>query len=231
MVRLAPVSYADRQVSRSSSMTARVLTASSLADAAHPNRDVGPRHPPAQGAPARPGPGRSRARKPGSATRSIASLGEGGFGQVYLARRLGRSTDRAGGRLHQGQHAHRRLAARGLLRPAARRPPARHPRLRRVPAVARPTAGALLPRAGVRAPRRSQRASCIATASGWPESDGAPRDRRHPGGARQAASRPAAASRPDAAQRLRLRRPAPQARRLRHRPSSRATAAASRRGR
>ena len=45
--------------------------------------------------------------------------------------------------LHQGQRAHRRLAARGLLRPAARRPSARDPRLRRVPADARRTARVL----------------------------------------------------------------------------------------
>ena len=55
---------------------------------------------------------------------------------------------------------------------------------------------------------------------GWSRSRRAARDRRHPRGARQAAPRPGAPSRPHAAERLRLRRPAPEARRLRHRPSA-----------
>ena len=52
----------------------------------------------------------------------------------------------------------------------------------------------------------------------WKETIAQARDRRHPAGARPAPSRAAAPSRPDAAQRLRLRQHPPQARRLRHRP-------------
>ena len=95
-------------------------------------------------------------------------LGEGGFGQVYLARRLGRSSRRARAPVHQGQRAHRRLAARGLLRPAARRAPAGDPRLRRVPARAPGRPAALLPRARVRAPRRPAARSCTAPARAGP---------------------------------------------------------------
>ena len=55
------------------------------------------------------------------------------------------------------------------------------------------------------------------TAKSWPERSRPAGDRRHPPGARPAASRPDAAPRPDAAERLRMRRTAAQARRLRHR--------------
>ena len=84
-------------------------------------------------------------------------LGEGGFGQVYLAHAARPFSRRTRDRLHQGQRAHRRLAARGVLRAAARRPSARDSRVRHVSADARRRPGALLPRARVRAPRRSQR--------------------------------------------------------------------------
>ncbi len=59
--------------------------------------------------------------------------------------------------LHQGQHAHRRLAPRGVFRAAARRAPPGHSRLRRVPAAAARDTGPLLPRPRVRALRRSER--------------------------------------------------------------------------
>ena len=125
-------------------------------------------------------------------------LGQGGFGQVFLAARAGPLADRVpDGRLHQGQQPHRRLAARSVLRRSARRPSSRDSRLRCLSAV-RQRPGALLPGDGIRRARRSQRAS-RAIGEGLLRAGGAPRDRRHPAGARQAAPRPAAASRPDAA--------------------------------
>ena len=78
-----------------SSMTARVLTASSLRRRRHPNRDVGP--PCIR-------PRKALLLAPGQTVESPETgfrytidrlLGEGGFGQVFLARRLGRSTDDA----------------------------------------------------------------------------------------------------------------------------------------
>ena len=62
-------------------------------------------------------------------------LGQGGFGQVYLAHAARPIGGRPRGGLHQGQRQHRRLAARGVLRPAARRPSARDPGLRPLSAV------------------------------------------------------------------------------------------------
>ena len=47
-------------------------------------------------------------------------LGEGGFGQAYLATRQGRVRRRARDRVHQGQPAHRRMDPRSVLRAAPR---------------------------------------------------------------------------------------------------------------
>ena len=121
--------------------------------------------------------------------------------------------------LHQGQQPHRRLAARGLLRPAAGCASTRDSRLRHLSADARRRARPLLPHARVRAARRSERVP-VAHDERVDRSRGAPRDRRHPRGAGQAASRPDAPPRSHAAERVRLRRTPPQARRLRHRPAA-----------
>ena len=77
--------------------------------------------------------------------------------------------DRARDGLHQGQPAHRRLAARGVLRPAARRPSARDPRLRRVPADARRTAASLYCLALEYARHGDLSAFLQRAGKGWPE--------------------------------------------------------------
>ena len=84
-------------------------------------------------------------------------LGEGGFGQAYLAKRIGRSSTIPETVCIKVSAAHRRLDPRGLLRPAARRAPARDRHLRPVPADARRRPGPLLPGARVRAARRPRR--------------------------------------------------------------------------
>ena len=96
-------------------------------------------------------------------------LGAGGFGQAYLATRRGRSATMPETGLHQGQRAHRRLAARGLFRPAAGRASARGPRLRPLPADARRRAGALLPRPRVRAVTATSARTCSGGGKRWTE--------------------------------------------------------------
>ena len=160
----------------------------------------------------------SKALKPDFKYAVERLLGEGGFGQVYLARRLGRSRDvpeilcikvstRIDGWLREAYFGQ-------LLD--------EHPRAIRIfdtfPLLGGGP-GALLPRPRVRAFRRSERlpaAPCRRLAG----EDRPARDRGNPRRARQAAPRPAAPSRPDAAERLRLRRPSAQARRLRHRAAA-----------
>ena len=100
-----------------------------------------------------------------------------------------------------------------------RRPPARDARVRPVSTRPRRPPSPVLPGARVRASWRSQRVSS-SQREAVERSRDAPRDRRHPGGARQAASRTDAASRPDADERLRLRQPSVEARRLRHHAAS-----------
>ena len=146
-------------------------------------------------------------------------LGEGGFGQVYLANRLGRSRDvpevlcikvstRIDGWLREAYF--------GQLLDG-------HPRAIRVfdafPAAPSRRRRPLLSRPRIRTPRRPERASPARIRRLARTHDPA-RDRGHPRSARQAASRPVAAPRSHAAQRLRLRRGAAQARRLRHRPAA-----------
>ena len=144
-----------------------------------------------------------------------APVGQGGFGQVFLARAGPPGAPRRG--VHQGEPAHRRLAAGGLLRPAARRPPARDPvydrfrdarrRARSLYCLALEYAqhgdlSAYLKHAGRRGgPRRARGA-------------------RSPASSRssESSTRPDAPPRPDADERVRLRGPPPQARGLRHRP-------------
>ena len=96
-------------------------------------------------------------------------LGEGGFGQVYLAQAARPLDARARGRLHQGQRAHRRLAARGVLRPAARRASPGDPRLRHVPADPQPDGRVLYCLALEYARHGDLSAFLHRTGKGWPE--------------------------------------------------------------
>ena len=146
-------------------------------------------------------------------------LGKGGYGQVYLAKRLGRSnvvppvvcikvSEHIDGWLREAYF--------GQLLDG-------HPRAirvyRHVPADEGGGAGPVLPRPGVRASRRPQ---------GLPSTDGqgvagnhgAPRDRGHPPGARKAAPRADAPPRPHAPERVRLRGQEPEAGGFRHRPAA-----------
>ena len=132
-------------------------------------------------------------------------LGEGGFGQAYLATRLGRSADVPEIVCIKVSAAHRRLAARGVLRPAARRTSARDRASSTAFRSCAPTARCSITwRSSTRA-HGDLGAFLQRAEKGWPETIVAPRDRRHPRGARQAAPRPDAASRPDADERVRLR--------------------------
>ena len=84
-------------------------------------------------------------------------LGKGGFGQVYLATRLGSSRsvpEVVCIKVSPHIDGWLREAYFGQLLDG---PSARHPRVRRLPARAARRPGALLPGAGVRAPRRPQR--------------------------------------------------------------------------
>ncbi len=144
-------------------------------------------------------------------------LGEGGFGQVYLARRLGRSTKvPAALCIKASEHID------GWLREAYfGQLLDEHPRAIRVfdafPLLRPGRAGPLLPGPRVRRPGRPARVS-PPHGQGVARDHGAARDRRDPGGARQAPPRPDAPPRPHPHERVRLRRPAPEARGLRDRP-------------
>ena len=148
-------------------------------------------------------------------------LGEGGFGQVYLARRLDRSAavpEQVCIKVSASIDGWLREAYFGQLLDG-------HPRAIRVfdrsrcPGRPGRRHAALRAGARVRAARRPQRVPAARRAR-LVRSGGPPRDRRHPAGPRQAASRPAAPSRPHAAERLRLRRTPAEARRLRHRAAA-----------
>ena len=130
----------------------------------------------------------------------------------------------ARGRVHQGQPAHRRMAARSVFRPAARRSPSRDSRLRRVSSQC---LGAIRSCTALRSSTRSTEISArssSATIAPWAESSRASGDRRRPRGAREASSRPDAPPRSDADERVRLRQPPPQAGRLRHRATAKRSA-------
>ena len=131
----AEVSYADRsprrrhdrrQIAGTPAMPTRALTRArrhdpdgartpSLASARTVSIHRGGRHQPGNGT---------------SLSRSKRLLGEGGFGQVYLARRLDRSVAVPNQVCIKVSAQHRRLAPRGVFRSAARRPSAGDPRLR-----------------------------------------------------------------------------------------------------
>ena len=114
---------------------------------------------------------------------------------------------------------HRRMAARSILRAAAARSSARDPDLRHVSLAGAKRAGLLLSRTRICAAWRSERLSRAQHAHVG-RVHRAPRNCRHPAGARETASGPAAPPRPHAVERLRLRRPASEAWRLRHRPAA-----------
>ncbi len=143
-------------------------------------------------------------------------IGRGGFGQVYLARRGGHSATVPSTiciKVSRHIDGWLREAYFGQILDA-------HPRAIRVfdtfpllrPSAARP----VLPGPRVRTARRPADLPAPQP-RGLARGQDAPRDRRHPAGARQAPPRPDPAPRPDAAQRLRLRPPRAEARRLRHR--------------
>ena len=108
-------------------------------------------------------------------------IGQGGYGQVYTARRHRAIAHRARHAVHQGQPAHRCVDPRSVLRPAARRPPARDRASTTRSSCTRRRHAALLPRPRVCAPRRPERASCSAPAASG--------TRRSPGGRSPASCR------------------------------------------
>ena len=142
-------------------------------------------------------------------------LGAGGFGQAYLARRLGYSSH-----VPEVVCVKASRSIDGWLREAYfGQVLDGHPRAIRVYDVfplMTPQGRALLPGPRVREPGRPARVP-PPLGHGLAGDHGAARDRRHPAGARQAAPRPDAAPRPHADERVRVRPPLPEARRLRHR--------------
>ena len=146
-------------------------------------------------------------------------LGKGGFGQVYLARRLGRPgavPDVLCIKVSTHIDGWLREAYFGQLLDD-------HPRAIRVFDTFPVMHGGepVLYCLALEYARHGDLSAFLrARPKRWSESHGATRDRRHPRSARQAASRPDAAPRSDPDERLRVRKPPPQARRLRHRPAA-----------